>query len=82
MSIYTARNHFIGLKVDACRAACAKELRLSMTEAEALFLQDLRANRTDIWHFRCQQVITGFIVDFYCNAAGLVVELDGVRGAV
>jgi very-short-patch-repair endonuclease len=27
--------------------------------------------------FRRQQVIDGFIVDFYCHAAGLVVELDG-----
>jgi very-short-patch-repair endonuclease len=27
--------------------------------------------------FRRQQVIDGFIVDFYCHAARLVVELDG-----
>lgn len=27
-------------------------------------------------HFRRQQVIAGFIVDFYCHKAGLVVELD------
>jgi very-short-patch-repair endonuclease len=28
-------------------------------------------------HWRRQQVIAGFIVDFYCAAAHLVVELDG-----
>ena len=28
-------------------------------------------------HFRRQQVIQGFIVDFYCHRAGLVVEVDG-----
>jgi very-short-patch-repair endonuclease len=28
-------------------------------------------------HFRRQQVIEGFIVDFYCDAARLVIELDG-----
>jgi very-short-patch-repair endonuclease len=28
-------------------------------------------------HFRRQQVIAGFIVDFYCHKAGLVIELDG-----
>ena len=28
-------------------------------------------------HFRRQQIIDGFIVDFYCYAAGLVVEVDG-----
>jgi very-short-patch-repair endonuclease len=33
--------------------------------------------RLDGWHFRRQQVIRGFIVDFYCHAAGLAVEVDG-----
>ncbi|MFZ5904998.1 MAG: DUF559 domain-containing protein [Chloroflexota bacterium] len=28
-------------------------------------------------HFRRHQVIQGFIVDFYCHKAGLVVEVDG-----
>ena len=28
-------------------------------------------------HFRRQQVIQGFIVDFYCHRAGLVIEVDG-----
>jgi very-short-patch-repair endonuclease len=28
-------------------------------------------------HFRRQQVIAGFIVDFYCHKAVLVIEVDG-----
>ena len=28
-------------------------------------------------HFRRQQVIAGFILDFYCHKAGFVIELDG-----
>jgi hypothetical protein len=28
-------------------------------------------------HFRRQQVIAGFIVDFYCHSASLIVEVDG-----
>jgi very-short-patch-repair endonuclease len=28
-------------------------------------------------HFRRQQVIHGFIADFYCEALNLVVEIDG-----
>jgi hypothetical protein len=28
-------------------------------------------------HFRRQQVISGFIADFYCHQAGLAVEVDG-----
>jgi very-short-patch-repair endonuclease len=37
----------------------------------------LRANRLEGWRFRRQQIITGFIVDFYCYKRGLVVEIDG-----
>ena len=28
-------------------------------------------------HFRRQQVIAGYIVDFYCHKSALVVEVDG-----
>ncbi|MEB3343061.1 DUF559 domain-containing protein, partial [Okeania sp.] len=34
-------------------------------------------NRLNGWHFRRQQIIDGFIVDFYCHCAGVVVEVDG-----
>ena len=29
------------------------------------------------YHFRRQQVVHGFVADFYCQAAALIVELDG-----
>src|SRR6266545_1320072 len=54
----------------------AKELRRNMTPAEKLLWQELRANRLGV-HFRRQQVIAGFIVDFYCHKAALVIEVDG-----
>ena len=54
----------------------AKELRRDMTPAEKVLWQELRANKLGV-HFRRQQVIAGFIVDFYCHKAGLVVEVDG-----
>jgi very-short-patch-repair endonuclease len=38
--------------------------------------EELRANKLGV-HFRRQQVIQGFIVDFYSHQAGLVVEVDG-----
>ena len=47
-----------------------------MTPAEKILWQELRGNKLGV-HFRRQQVITGFIVDFYCHKAGLVVEVDG-----
>lgn len=44
---------------------------------EGVLRKRLRANRLRGFQFRRQQVIDGFIVDFYCHAAGLVVEVDG-----
>ena len=67
----------IGQRVDAAKVERAKELRRDMTPAERLLWQHLRANRLGGFHFRRQQVIDGFIVDFYCHAAGLIVEVDG-----
>ena len=54
----------------------AKELRREMTPAEKILWQELRANKLGV-HFRRQQVVQGFIVDFYCHQASLVVEVDG-----
>ena len=47
-----------------------------MTPAEKLLWQELRADKLGV-HFRRQQVIAGFIVDFYCHKAALVIEVDG-----
>ncbi len=48
-----------------------------MTLAEARLWQRLRGNRLAGLHIRRQQVIDGFIADFYCHAAAVVVEVDG-----
>ena len=37
----------------------------------------LRGHRLAGFKFRRQQVIEGFVADFYCAEAGLIVELDG-----
>ena len=71
------KNIVIGQNVNPEKAARAKELRQEMTAAEQILWGSLRTNRLDGYHFRRQQVIAGFIVDFYCHAAGLAVELDG-----
>ena len=71
------RNIVIGQKVTSEKVERAKELRRNMTEAEKKLWQCLRANRLNGWHFRRQQVIGGFIADFYCHAAALVIEIDG-----
>jgi len=71
------KNLVIGQKVQPEKVALAKELRDTMTPAERYLWQQLRANRLDGWHFRRQQIIDGFIVDFYCHQADLVIEIDG-----
>src|SRR6187397_1072604 len=54
----------------------SRELRRDMTPAEKILWQELRANKLG-FHFRRQQIISGFIVDFYCHKAALVIEVDG-----
>jgi very-short-patch-repair endonuclease len=73
-----AKHVVIGQKVEPQKAVRARELRGSMTDAEKLLWQCLCGNRLGGWHFHRQQVIAGYIVDFYCHAAGLVVEVDGL----
>ena len=70
-------NIVVGQRVDDVKAQRARELRREMTPEEALLWQRLRRNQLGGWHFRRQQVIDGFIVDCYCHAAGVVVEVDG-----
>ena len=65
-----------GQRVTKGKLERAKELRREMTPAEKILWEELRANKLGV-HFRRQQVIAGFIVDFYCHKAGLVVEVDG-----
>jgi len=65
-----------GQKVAKEKQERARELRREMTPAEKILWKGLRANKLGV-HFRRQQVIQGFIVDFYCHRAALVVEVDG-----
>jgi very-short-patch-repair endonuclease len=70
-------NIIVGQRIDEGKIARAKELRRSMTPEERMLWRRLRNNQISGLHFRRQQVIDGFIVDFYCHAAALVVEVDG-----
>ena len=70
-------NIVIGQKVTPVKIQRAKELRRQMTQEEKILWQHLRANQLNGLHFRRQQIIDGFITDFYCHAARLVIEVDG-----
>jgi very-short-patch-repair endonuclease len=72
-----ARNIVIGQMVNPEKIARAKELRREMTPDEKVIWERLRANRFHSLRFRRQQVIDGYIADFYCHAAAVVVEIDG-----
>ena len=70
-------NLVTGQRVDSDHLRRAKELRRWMTPEEKLVWERVRRNGLAGFHVRRQQVIDGFIVDFYCHAARLVIELDG-----
>ena len=54
----------------------AREFRRQPTRSEDLLWQRVRGDKLGI-RFRCQQPIGPFVVDFFCPAANLIVEIDG-----
>ena len=55
----------------------AKELRWHMTPAEKALWERLKDKRLQGLKFRRQHPLHHFILDFYCHAHRLVVEVDG-----
>ena len=70
-------NIVIGQRVSRELQERARELRKNMTPAEKILWEKLRHNRLDGLQFRRQQIITPYIVDFYCHSKALVIEVDG-----
>jgi len=66
-----------GQRISEGKLLLAKQTRREMTPEERILWNHLRQNQLEGLHFRRQQVIAGFIADFYCDAARLAVELDG-----
>ena len=59
------------------RLLLARRLRHNMTDAERLLWSRLRNRKVRGLKFRRQQTIEGYIADFACIEARLVIELDG-----
>jgi very-short-patch-repair endonuclease len=59
----------------------ARRLRRELTDVERKLWYRLRAKRFDGFKFRRQHPIVGYIVDFVCVEAKLIVELDGEQHA-
>lgn len=59
--------------------AHAKRMRSQMTPAEDKLWQELRAKRLSGYKFRRQVIMGSYIVDFVCEQAKLIIEVDGVH---
>jgi very-short-patch-repair endonuclease len=57
----------------------SRRLRRQMTEAERALWRRLRRKQLDGLQFYRQKPLLRFIVDFYCPAAKLVIEVDGMH---
>jgi len=64
-------------KVSSQKVEFSRKLRSEMTDAEACLWKMLRNRKLGGCKFRRQQIIQGFIVDFFCEKAKLVIEVDG-----
>ena len=65
-----------GVSPETLRARAA-EMRRDMPEPERRLWNELRGSRLSGFKFRRQVVIGCRIVDFFCPAKGLVIEVDG-----
>jgi very-short-patch-repair endonuclease len=59
-----------------------QQLRSTPTDAEIRLWSRLRRKQLDGLRFRRQQPIGPYIVDFFCPAAKLVIEVDGGQHAM
>jgi len=74
MSEYTGI--IFGQSITSAKLEAARRLRRDMTPAE-IKLWDLLRRKRGGFTFRRQQIIDGFIADFFCEPKKLVIELDG-----
>jgi very-short-patch-repair endonuclease len=71
------RNLVVGQFVTEDKRQFARHLRREMTPQEEKVWERVRGRRLGGFKIRRQQVIDGFIADFYCAEVSLVLELDG-----
>jgi len=67
----------VGLPFKRSLQPLARELRKNMTEAEQHLWARIRGKQLQNIQFYRQKNIGNYIVDFYCPAAKLIIEVDG-----
>jgi very-short-patch-repair endonuclease len=65
------------LRIKAVTLSRARDGRRVMTPAERLLWDKLRKHQVSGYKFRRQHPIGSYIVDFYCPAKHLAIEIDG-----
>jgi very-short-patch-repair endonuclease len=55
----------------------AKALRRAMSLPEVLLWKAIKGRQVDGLHFRKQHPVGPYVLDFYCDAAKLAIEVDG-----
>jgi very-short-patch-repair endonuclease len=73
-------SHLSAMRVSGAKGN-ARELRSKMTDAEQRLWYYLRAGRFEGWKFRRQVPLGPYVVDFLCEQARLIVEVDGGQHA-
>ncbi len=66
-----------GQRINEDKLKLSRRIRKAMTYAEKIFWTTVRGGKVHGLRVRRQQIIDGFIVDFYCPALRTVIELDG-----
>jgi very-short-patch-repair endonuclease len=64
-------------RISKGKVSIARKFRRNMTPAERLLWTRLRKKMCGGLKFRRQQIIEGFIADFFCAEKNLVIEVDG-----
>jgi very-short-patch-repair endonuclease len=70
--------HFrnIRCKEKPWKQAKAKEMAKNLTLSEAILWARLKEKKIGVWVHK-QKTVMGYIIDFWCPAAGLAIEVDG-----
>src|SRR5258708_6172118 len=55
----------------------ARKLRRDLSLPEVLLWKELRGRRLEGFYFRRQHPMGRYVLDFYCDAAKLAIEIDG-----
>jgi very-short-patch-repair endonuclease len=56
----------------------ARRFRQALTLPERMIWAQIKGRRLEGLHFRRQHPLGPYVLDFYCDSAGLCVEVDGV----